>query len=165
MRTGVIKINNTSKLYKAFGKRDYILYVMILLCVFINIDLFSSQPRFLITTGFFWKGIALASLVVLLFSLIQWHLKKKKVIDVLSNGIIIEGQLKYSDVIKPNKTSSFNVHLLEYQVLGKTYEIGFKSKNKHLQSNVIIYKVNQPEKAIVFEDLRPNMKQIIAHYL
>ncbi|MCD2258759.1 hypothetical protein [Psychroserpens luteolus] len=164
MRTGKIQIRDNAKLSKALNRNNYILYIVIVIFAIINIDLFSSQPRFLVTEGLFWKGASIVFQVLFILSLVQWDVKKKKVISILSNGMIVKGQLIYSDVIKPNKTSSFNVHLFEYEASGKIYDIEFKNKSKQVKSSYIIYKINQPEKAIVYEDLKPNIKRMVQQY-
>ena len=164
MKMTKINIKDRSRLYKMLSKRDYILYAIIFLCLLINLDLFSPQPL-VFNSSLFWKIAAVTVLILLLFSVIQWHSKKRKIIDILSNGMVVDGKPNYSDVIKPNRTSSFNVHLVSYDVSGKTYEVGFKSKNKNLASNRVIYKVNQPEKAIAFETLRSDIKKLIERHL
>ncbi|WP_298894691.1 hypothetical protein [uncultured Psychroserpens sp.] len=165
MRTGKIQIQDTAKMSKALNRNNYILYIVIVVFAIINIDLFSSQPRFLVTQGLFWKGATIIFQVLFILSLVQWDLKKKKIISILSNGMIVKGQLIYSDVIKPNKTSSFNLHLFEYEVSGKIYDIEFKNNSKQVKSNYIIYKINQPEKAIVFDDLNMSLKQLVVSKL
>ncbi len=127
----------------------------------IDYDLFHSEPKFLVTEGYFWKGIAIVFQLTFIAILIQWDKKKKRIINILSKGIITEGKLKMSERIKPNKFSTFYIHLFEYYVFDKKYEITIKNKTNSIKSNYIIYESNNPKNGILYEDLKSELKHLI----
>ena len=69
-----------------------------------------------------------------------------------------------SERIQPNKTSSFYIHLFEYVVSNKKYEVTMKNKSNYVNSNFIIYEFNNPKKGIVYEDLKVGLKDLIKEY-
>jgi hypothetical protein len=156
LKTGKIQIYNKTRIANILNRTNYLIYVVVAIFILIDLDLFSTQPKVLVTEGFFWKIIAVTFQLIFLASLIQWDFKKKKIIDILSNGILINGDLQYSEKIKPNRESSFYVHVFKYNVSGITYEVSFSNKRNSVSSRAIIYQFDDPKKAIVFKSLKKN---------
>ena len=127
----------------------------------VDYDLFSSQPKFLITEGFFWKGIAIVFQIIFIGTLIQWEYKKQRIIDILSNGTITYGKLEMSERIKPNSESSFYIHLFTYEVDNKKYEVATKNNQNSVKSDYIIYQSDNPKNGIVYEDLKSGLKEMV----
>lgn len=165
LRIGNIRITDRAKIAKALNRRNYLIYMVVIVFIAIDIDLFSAQPKFLKTEGFFWKGMAIVFQLLFILSVIKWDAKKKKIIDILHNGMIVKGELKFSERIRPNKTSVFYVHLFEYEANGQTHEVSFKNKSKAINSYYIVYNLKDPNSAVVYEDLKPNIKQLISESL
>lgn len=161
MRTGKIRISNTTKIAKILNRNNYILVIVGIICLIIDYDLFRSQPKFLITDGFFWKGIAIVFQIIFIGSLIQWEYKKQQIINILSNGTITRGSLKISEKVKPNRESSFYIHLFQYQVGNETYEVTIKNNKNRVASNYIIYQSDKPKNGIVYEELKDELKIMI----
>ncbi|MBC3758467.1 hypothetical protein H7U19_08635 [Hyunsoonleella sp. SJ7] len=162
METGKIQLSDKTQISKILNRSNYLIIIVGLIFLIIDYDLFSSEPKFLITEGFFWKGIAIVFQIVFIGTLIQWKFKKQRIIKILSNGTIIRGNLKYSEKIKPNYESSFYVHLFEYKVDNEKFEVIFKNKSRNVKSDFIIYQSNNPKNGIVYEDLKDGLKKMIA---
>ena len=163
MKTGKIRLADKTKIAKILNRNNYLILITGILFLVIDYDLFSSKPKFLITEGFFWKGIAIIFQIIFIGTLIQWEYKKQKIIEILSNGTIIRGKFEFSEKIKPHRESAtFYIHLFEYEVDHKTYEVTFKNKSKSVASNFIIYQSNKPKNGIVYEDLKKDLKELIA---
>ncbi len=161
LKTGKIRLSNKTQIAKILNRNNYLLIIVGIIFLIINYDLFSSQPKFLITEGFFWKGIAIVFQIIFIGTLIQWEYKKQRIIDILSNGTITHGKLQMSEKVKPNQESSFYVHLFEYEVDNKKYEVTLKNKRNSVKSDFIIYQSNNPKNGIVYEDLKNGLKEMV----
>ncbi|TDQ27511.1 hypothetical protein [Tenacibaculum caenipelagi] len=161
MKTGKIRLTDKTKISKILNRNNYLLIIVGIIFLIVDYDLFSSQPKFLITEGFFWKGIAIVYQLIFIGTLIQWEYKKQRIIDILSNGTITRGKLEMSQRIKPNDTSSFYIHLFEYEVNNKKYEVTLKNKKSSVKSDFIIYQSNNPKIGIVYEDLKNELKTMV----
>jgi vacuolar-type H+-ATPase subunit I/STV1 len=161
LKTGKIRLTDKTKIAKILNRNNYLLIIVGIIFLIIDYDLFSPQPKFLITEGFFWKGIAIVFQLIFIGTLIQWEYKKQRIIDILSNGIITRGNLEMSERIKPNRESSFYIHLFEYEVDNKKYEVAFKNKRNSVKSDFIIYQSNNPKNGIVYEDLKNGLKKMV----
>jgi vacuolar-type H+-ATPase subunit I/STV1 len=162
LKTGKIRLTDKTKIAKILNRNNYLLIIVGIIFLIIDYDLFSSQPKFLITEGFFWKGIAIVFQLIFIGTLIQWEYKKQRIIDILSNGTITRGKLEMSEKIKPNHESSFYIHLFEYEVDNKKYEVTIKNKQNSVKSDFIIYQSNNPKNGIVYEDLKNELKKMVA---
>ncbi len=161
LKTGKIRLTDKTKIAKILNRNNYLLIIVGIIFLVIDYDLFSSQPKVLITEGFFWKGITIVFQLIFIGTLIQWEYKKQRIIDILSNGIITRGKLEISERIKPNRESSFYIHLFEYEVSNKKYEVAFKNKRNNVKSDFIIYQSNNPKNGIVYEDLKNKLKKMV----
>ncbi|MGV6832602.1 MAG: hypothetical protein ACWA5P_13700, partial [bacterium] len=154
MKTGKIRLSNKAEISKILNRNNYVLYIVAIICVVIDYDLFSSEPKFLMTDGYFWKGIAIVFQLVFIGTIVKWKSKKQRIIDILTNGTIIRGRLEMSEKISTNRVSSFYLHLFEYTVDNKKYELTYKSNSSNVKSDFIIYQSNNPKNGIVYEDLK-----------
>lgn len=161
MKTGKIQIQNKTQIARLLNRSNFLIYVVIAIFILINFDLFSAQPKLFVTQGYFWKSIAVVFQIIFLASLIQWDFKKKKIIDILSNGILVNGELQYSERIKPNRESGFYIHMLTYNVSGDTYEVAFKNQSNRISSRAIIYQNDHPKKAVAFADLKKGLQELV----
>ncbi|MEM5567123.1 hypothetical protein WNY78_18545 [Psychroserpens sp. AS72] len=162
MKTGKIRLSDKSKIAKILNRNNYLLIIVGIIFSIIDYDLFSSQPEILITEGFFWKGIAIILQIIFIGTLIRWEYKKQRIIDILYNGTITRGKLEMSEKIKPNRESSFYIHLFEYEVDNKKYEVSIKNNRNNVNSDYIIYQSDNPKNGIVFEDLKSELRKIVA---
>lgn len=165
MKTGTIRLSDKIKISKILNRNNYLLVAIAIIFLIIDFDLFSSQPKFLKTQGFFWKGIAIVFQIIFIGTIIQWEYKKKRIIDILSNGVIIKGRLDFSQRLKPNRESSFYVHIFKYEVNNQEYEVTIKNKTNDVKSHFIIYESGNPKNGIVYEDLKVGLKQMIKQSL
>ena len=163
MKEGTIKLSNTSGVSTALSKYNYILVLVGIAFIFIDFDLFSEQPKYLITKGFGWKGLAIAFQIIFVLSLIQWHYKKKKIIDILYDGISIRGNYISSTKVSTgtDNPSTYYMHLFEYTVNNTNYDISFKTKSYSPESHYIIYKRSNPKNAVGFADLRKDLQELV----
>jgi len=161
MKEGTIKLSNTSGVSTALNKHNYILILVGIAFVFIDFDLFSRQPTYLITKSWAWKGLAIAFQFIFVLSLIQWHYKKKKITDILYDGISIRGNYISSTKISNSESYNHYMHLFEYTVNKMTYDLSFKTKNYSPESDYIIYKRNNPKIAVGFDDLRKELQKLV----
>jgi vacuolar-type H+-ATPase subunit I/STV1 len=161
LKTGKIRLSDKTKIAKILNRNNYLLIIVGIIFLIIDYDLFSSQPKFLITEGFFWKGIAIIFQIIFIGTLIQWEYKKQRIIDILYNGTITRGKLEMSEKIKPNRESSFYIHLFEYEVDNKKYEVTIKNNQSSVKSDYIIYQSNNAKNGIVYEDLKNELKKMV----
>lgn len=162
LKTGKIRLSDKTKIAKILNRNNYLLIIVGIIFLLIDYDLFSSQPKVLMTEGFFWKGIAIVFQVIFIGTLLQWEYKKQRIIDILSNGTITRGILEMSEQVKPNRESSFYIHLFQYQVGNEKYEVTIKNKKNSVRSDFIIYQSDNPKNGIVYEDLKAELKKMIA---
>ncbi|MFD2561162.1 hypothetical protein [Aquimarina rubra] len=161
MQTGKIQISDKRKIAKILNRSNSLLIIIGIVFLIIDYDLFSSHPIILVTEGYLWKGLAIVFQLVFVGNLINWELKKQRIINILSNGIITLVELKMSERVKPNDTSSFYIHLFEYSVSNNKYEVTLKNKKDIVKSNYIIYQTDNPKNGIVYEDLKEGIKKLI----
>ena len=161
MESAKIQITEKDKIKKILNGNKYLTVFIGLIFLTIDYDLFSSQPIVLKAEGFFWKGIAIAFQLIFIGTLIKWEIKKRKTINILNNGMITRGELKFSQRIKPNDSSSFYVHLFEYSVANKKYEVAFKNKKNSVNSSYIIYQIDKPENGMLYQELKEGLKKLI----
>lgn len=161
MKTGKIRLSNKAEISKILNRNNYVLYIVAIICVVIDYDLFSSEPKFLMTDGYFWKGIAIVFQLVFIGTIVKWKSKKQRIIDILTNGTIIRGRLEMSEKISTNRVSSFYLHLFEYTVDNKKYELTYKSNSSNVKSDFIIYQSNNPKNGIVYEDLKNGLRKLV----
>ena len=162
METGKIRLTDKTKIAKILNRNNYLIVIIGILFLVIDYDLFSSEPKFLITEGFFWKGIAIVFQIIFIGTLVQWEYKKQRIIEILSNGTIVRGKLEFSEKMKPHRESAtFYIHLFEYKVDNRKYEVTFKNKSKSVASDFIIYQSNKPKNGIVYDDLKKGLKKLI----
>jgi hypothetical protein len=129
--------------------------------ILVDIDLFSTEPKYLITDQFMWKGFAIVIQVIFLVSIIKWEIKKKRMVQILTNGIVVLGTHHGSEYLKGGKSSGYYYHLFSYEVNGKKYEVGLRNKRRYVQSNFIIYQADHPKKAIAFEELKKGLQRFV----
>ncbi|WP_299097905.1 hypothetical protein [uncultured Winogradskyella sp.] len=91
MKTGKLQLPNTTNVAKILNRNYYIIIIVIIVFAVINYDLFSSEPKYLITEGFFWKGIAIVFQLAFLTSIIQWHFKKRKSLISCTMELLLKG--------------------------------------------------------------------------
>nr|WP_321222458.1 hypothetical protein [uncultured Psychroserpens sp.] len=161
MKTGSIHLTDKTKIAKILNRNNYLLIIVGIIFLIIDYDLFSAQPKFLITDGHFWKGFAIVFQLIFISTLIQWEYKKQRIIDILSNGIITRGNLEMSEKVKANRESLFYIHLFKYVVDNQNYEVAFKNNMNSVKSNFILYQSDNPKKAIAYEDLKTELKTMV----
>ncbi|MFD2914288.1 hypothetical protein [Psychroserpens luteus] len=162
MKIRKVQIKEKANVKKALNKNSYIIVLFSLLLFVVDIDLFSPEPRFFSSNIFMWKGLAIVFQIIYIISLIQWYYKKKRIANILSNGIITKGTLISTEKIKSNSDGiSFYIHLYEYEVDNKKYEVSFKNKSSSVNSYDIIYESNDPQNAVPYADLKDNIKRTI----
>ena len=164
MKTGKIQISDKHKITKTLNRNNSLFIIIVIICILIDYDLFSIKPKYLVTEGYFWKALAIVFQLAFIASLIQWETKKRKITNILNNGIITQGQLKMSERIKPNKRASFYLHLFQYTVDNKIYEVTLKNKRNSIASNFIIYQLTNPKNGVVFEGLKTDLKTLIKEH-
>jgi len=165
LKTGSIGLTDKKQISKILNRNNYLIVFVIIGCLIINYDLFSSKPKFLVTEGYLWKGLAIIFQLTFIGNLIRWELKKQKIINILSNGNLVNSKLKMSEQIKPNNSSSYYLHLFKYTVGDENFEVVMKNKNSKVKSNFIIYEKGKPKNAVVFEDLKKGLKKMVKNEL
>jgi len=161
LTTGKIQLTDKAKTAKILNRNNYILVIAALLCLIIDIDLFSTNPKYLITNGYFYKGLAIVFQITFIWSLYKWDKKKKNIIEILNNGMIINGTLIMSERIRANSNSTQFAHIFEYTVSGKKHEAFMKNRSSSVKSNYIIYQVDNPKNGVVYDELKTELKDLI----
>ncbi len=157
-------IEDEKKLRKAVHRDNYIYIILLLICVVINIDMFSPSPRWITLGGSTSvKIVIIAFQILFIISLFFWYKKKKKIIAILLNGEKTKGKITDSVSLRSN-SSHINICVFTYIVNDKEYTVSSKDKyGDKGDKYTIIFETNNPENSIVYEHLKNNVQQLISY--
>ncbi|WP_299767475.1 DUF3592 domain-containing protein [uncultured Dokdonia sp.] len=157
-------IEDEKELRKAVHSDNYIYVILLLVCVFINIEMFSVSPRWITFFDTIPKKVVfIAFQILFVILLFFWVRKKKKIITILLNGEKTKGKITDSVSIRSN-SSSTTICVFTYTVHGKEYTVSSKDKyGSKGDTYKIIFETNNPENSIVYEHLKSNVQALISY--
>ena len=161
MNTGKIPPIDTVDIAKILNRNNYILILVGIVFMAIDFDMFSAEPRLIKVDKLLYQIVIVIAQLIFVASLYKWEYDKQKIINILTDGVLVKGNLKYTEKLQSNRQTNFFLHLFEYKVEGQSYEAAMQNKKNHTKSSYIVYQKSNPKKSIVFDDLRSELRTLI----